>query len=152
MKRVICMGNFYYCVICGKTLFPDQKICPRCVNYVTPVKSLHDSEYYREKSLRLFGDYTHGRQILIDEEVSKNPLYNPDTDVHNAEEEFNKISCIKPYSAEDLKVNKPKCPTCGSTNVNKISTTSKVVGATMFGLFSKTARSQFKCNSCGYKW
>lgn len=45
-----------------------------------------------------------------------------------------------------------KCPTCGSTRVKKISTTSKVTGAAMFGLFSKTARSQFKCEQCGYKW
>lgn len=46
----------------------------------------------------------------------------------------------------------PKCPTCQSANISKISTTSKVAGAAMFGLFSKTARSQFKCNNCGYKW
>lgn len=45
-----------------------------------------------------------------------------------------------------------KCPTCSSTRVKKISTTSKVAGAAMFGLFSKTARSQFKCEQCGYKW
>lgn len=48
--------------------------------------------------------------------------------------------------------NIPKCPTCGSTNIKKISTTSKVVGAGLFGLFSKTARSQFECKDCGYKW
>ncbi len=48
--------------------------------------------------------------------------------------------------------NKPKCPTCSSTNVKKISAISKVAGASMFGLFSKTARSQFQCNNCGYKW
>lgn len=45
-----------------------------------------------------------------------------------------------------------RCPTCSSTKVKKISTTSKVAGAAMFGLFSKTARSQFKCEQCGYKW
>ena len=45
-----------------------------------------------------------------------------------------------------------RCPTCNSTKVKKISATSKVVGASMFGLFSKTARSQFKCERCGYKW
>ena len=45
-----------------------------------------------------------------------------------------------------------RCPTCNSTKVKKISATSKVVGASMFGLFSKTARSQFKCEQCGYKW
>lgn len=49
-------------------------------------------------------------------------------------------------------LNKPKCPTCNSTNIKKISGTAKVVGAVAFGLFSKTARSQFECENCGYKW
>ena len=49
-------------------------------------------------------------------------------------------------------LNKPKCPTCNSTNIKKISGTAKVAGAVTFGLFSKTARSQFKCKNCGYKW
>lgn len=48
--------------------------------------------------------------------------------------------------------NKPKCPTCGSTNIKKISATSKVIGAATLGLFSNTARSQFECHNCGYKW
>ena len=43
-------------------------------------------------------------------------------------------------------------PTCGSTNVKRISAASKVAGAYAFGLFSKTAKSQFKCGNCGYKW
>ena len=46
----------------------------------------------------------------------------------------------------------PKCPTCSSTNIEKISSFDKAAGAVMFGLFSKTARSQFKCRNCGYKW
>lgn len=48
--------------------------------------------------------------------------------------------------------NKPKCITCGSTNIKKISTSAKVAGAVAFGLFSKTAKSQFKCENCGCKW
>lgn len=48
--------------------------------------------------------------------------------------------------------NTPHCPTCGSTNIKKISATSKFMGAIGFGLFSKTARSQFECKNCGYKW
>lgn len=54
------------------------------------------------------------------------------------------------FSAEIINI--PKCPTCNSTNIEKISATSKVVGAVAFGLFSKTARSQFKCKNCGAKW
>lgn len=48
--------------------------------------------------------------------------------------------------------NTPKCPTCSSTDIKHISATAKVVGAVAFGLFSKTASSQFQCKNCGYKW
>lgn len=60
------------------------------------------------------------------------------------------VIAVEQYEAQ--KANTPKCPTCGSTNVKKISVTAKVIGAVGFGLFSKTARSQFKCDNCGYKW
>lgn len=46
----------------------------------------------------------------------------------------------------------PRCPTCGSSDIKKISTTAKVIGAGLFGLLSKTAKSQFECKNCGYKW
>ena len=48
--------------------------------------------------------------------------------------------------------NQPKCPTCGSTNIKKISAASKAGGMFIFGIFSKTAKSQFQCEDCGYKW
>lgn len=48
--------------------------------------------------------------------------------------------------------NKPKCPTCGSTNVEKISTTKKIFGGAMFGLFSSDVRNTMHCKNCGYKW
>lgn len=46
----------------------------------------------------------------------------------------------------------PRCPTCGSTNVEKISLTSKAVGGAMFGIFSSNIRNTYKCKKCGYKW
>lgn len=73
-------------------------------------------------------------------------FYNGDCDTELAE----KVKNQKPI----VPSTKPtiKCPTCGSTQVKRISTTAKVVGATMFGLFSKTAQSQFECLDCKYKW
>ena len=53
--------------------------------------------------------------------------------------------------AQDL-LNKPKCPTCNSTNLKKISTTSKVVNTAVFGLFGTKRFKQFHCNNCGYEW
>ena len=46
----------------------------------------------------------------------------------------------------------PRCPTCQSTNIQKISLASKAVGGYMFGIFSSNVRNTFKCNNCGYKW
>ena len=48
--------------------------------------------------------------------------------------------------------NVPKCPTCQSTNIEKISLTSKVVGGALFGLFSSNVRKTMHCKNCGYKW
>jgi hypothetical protein len=46
----------------------------------------------------------------------------------------------------------PKCPTCGSTNIRKISTGERMVSVGMLGLFSKKINKSFKCNACGYTW
>lgn len=48
--------------------------------------------------------------------------------------------------------NIPHCPTCGSTNVEKISTGKKVLGGAMFGLFSSNVRNTMHCKNCGAKW
>lgn len=49
-------------------------------------------------------------------------------------------------------INIPKCPTCGSNKVEKISTTSKVVGFATVGVFSSNFGKSYKCDNCGYKW
>lgn len=47
---------------------------------------------------------------------------------------------------------KPKCPTCSSTNVHKISAGERVASVGLFGLFSKKINKTFKCKDCGYSW
>lgn len=46
----------------------------------------------------------------------------------------------------------PKCPTCGSTRIHKISLASKAIGGYMWGIFSSNVRNTFECTNCGYKW
>ncbi|MBD5136046.1 MAG: hypothetical protein HDT39_08825 [Lachnospiraceae bacterium] len=46
----------------------------------------------------------------------------------------------------------PKCPTCSSTNLKKISVTSKAVNTAMFGIFGTKRHKTFHCNNCGYEW
>ncbi len=54
---------------------------------------------------------------------------------------------------DEKEVNVPKCPTCSSVNVERISTKSKVGKAIMFGILAAGSIGKtFKCNNCGYKW
>ena len=46
----------------------------------------------------------------------------------------------------------PKCPTCQSTNIEKISTASKAVNTTIFGLLGTKRFKTFRCKNCGYEW
>lgn len=45
-----------------------------------------------------------------------------------------------------------KCPTCKSTNVEKISTASKVGSALIWGVFASNRNKTYECNACKYKW
>ena len=48
--------------------------------------------------------------------------------------------------------NMPKCPTCGSTNIEKISVGKKIGGSFLFGIFSSDVRNTMHCKDCGVKW
>lgn len=60
--------------------------------------------------------------------------------------EFNGTIEIKPV------VNTPHCPTCNSTNIKRISTTTKVTNIAMFGLLGNKRKKTFHCNNCKYEW
>lgn len=53
--------------------------------------------------------------------------------------------------AQEL-LNKPKCPTCGSTNIKKIGGVERGASIWAFGIFSKKINKTFKCGNCGYTW
>lgn len=46
----------------------------------------------------------------------------------------------------------PKCPTCQSTNIQKINGLERGVSVAAWGLFSKKINKSFKCKNCGYTW
>ena len=48
--------------------------------------------------------------------------------------------------------NIPKCPTCGSTNLSKVSTMSKAGSVFMWGLLSQKVKKTWHCNNCKYEW
>lgn len=46
----------------------------------------------------------------------------------------------------------PTCPTCGSPNIQKISSTSKATNTILFGIFGTKRHKTFKCLNCKYEW
>ena len=129
-----------YCKICG---FVDGEgnidVCPIC-----------KSTDWEDADLITLKEISQDRQFL----EAMIDLKKKDPIEYQLKMSQFKANLKQQEQAEKSRVedNTLRCPTCNSTNVKKISATSKVIGASMFGLFSKTARSQFKCEQCGYKW
>lgn len=48
--------------------------------------------------------------------------------------------------------NQLKCPICGSTNVNRISTMNRTVSVATVGLASSKIGKQYECKNCKHKW
>ena len=158
------MGD-YYCPYCGYQIDPqiifvniEEPIdCKACNNTVKFQKFLHEPKWYSKESFRRFGD--HGKSWMIkNEEAIANPLYGTkkrkelsDSNTTTSGDDVNIILEAK-RKQQAANSNLPKCPTCGSTNISKLSTVNRAVHGAAFGLFSKTARSQWKCNNCGNLW
>lgn len=153
--------NFLYCPHCGSAAFNEKEnetmICSACSYIGVPYKPIHDESYYKqkaaEKNCSVF-------KIVIIEEVSKLPDFDMKT-FQSVRQEVNRQNQAaqaiwKSEAAERerkaVEANTPKCPTCGSSKIKTISIARKAAGAWAFGILSKTARSQFQCQNCGYKW
>ena len=144
------MSNFFYsCPYCGYLISKNYiDICRCCRSEIIPIKSKYDYEYYRKKSFEECGNHSKWSSYIL-EEVRQNPLYDKEkAKLNTPEYNFGETPCRN----INITQNRPKCPTCSSTNISKISGMKRAAHGYAFGLFSKTARSQFECKNCGYKW
>ena len=67
--------------------------------------------------------------------------------------EFNlKLAQMSGTTPPTEQSNVPKCPTCGSTNIKKISATKRYVSTGLFGLASSDLGHTQQCVDCGTKW
>lgn len=127
LKNVICIG-------CGKA------------GYFKPVPKeyLNNGGWGINKNLQ---------EQFVEDIVKSSPNF--DQECWDRREAFKEIQKLNDELLENDKIkqmNVPKCPTCGSTNVEKISLTKKAFGGAMFGLFSSDIRNTMHCKHCGCKW
>ena len=120
-----------------------EKLLYECINkYI----------YYRENSFII--EENEGVYL---KDLGKTKISNIDKDLKNKYDYFldptsSNNSINKNNSIESSKKNIPKCPTCGSTNVSKISTINRGISIGLFGLFSGEIGKTMECKNCGYKW
>lgn len=55
------------------------------------------------------------------------------------------------YAAQNA-AKHPKCPACGSTNTERISTLNRAVSVAAVGLASSKIGKQYQCKNCKHKW
>lgn len=147
------MSKHYFCPFCGETQFQSNAKCVRCKRNISLIESKYDWEYYRDKAIEMYNDNRRWRDILFWEEIFKNPLYDKSSSNKTvSQDEHKQILNQIAYRDNNSHSYVPKCPTCQSPNIHKLSTSKRAVHGLAFGLFSKTARSQWECKDCGNKW
>lgn len=117
-----------------------------------------DSEMSLKESERTTDEETHEPPKLIncpdcDKEISRRAIACPNCGcpISKTTKGLESISTSKPSLPINFGI--PKCPTCQSTNVEKISLKSKAGKVALVGIFAigKVSKT-FKCNTCGYQW
>ena len=125
------------CDVCGFTKDNNEKInCPVCKN-----NNWVDSDIIFLKKISTDDSFI-SSMINLKE---KNPI-----EYQLKISQF-KASLLQTKVTEEDS-NKPHCPTCGSTNIEKISFGKKAFGGAMFGIFSSDVRNTMHCKNCGAKW
>ena len=122
----------------------DTKICPCCEKGV-----LEDSSLTFEEFKIIDNASDSDRQFL---EAMIELKKNDPIEYQLKISQFKANLGQQESSTKKVEEDKPKCPTCGSTNIEKISLGKKAVGGALFGLFSSNVRKSMHCKSCGYKW
>ena len=65
-------------------------------------------------------------------------------------QKHNPCQAIEPQI--QMLTNKPSCPNCGSTNIKKITASSRIVSGLVLGILSSNIGKTYQCNKCKYKW
>lgn len=151
MSLILC-----YCEKCGQHYdISDKRLsdlknvtCTGCcsIGYFKPVPKeyLNNGRWGINKNMQ---------EQFIENIVKSSPNF--DQECWDKREAFKEIQKHNDELLENDKIkqsNIPKCPTCGSSNIKRVSGTSKAVSVVMFGLLSQKVKKQFRCNNCGYEW
>ena len=143
------MSFYRYCPKCGDiTCSQKEEKCDFCNEpYVTTNYESRPDDWRCGKNIY---------KEILEEYVKPNPLFD--------EELYNKRIALEKRQEEATsnrlymekrqaqKANVPRCPTCGSTNIRRISTLDRAVSVGILGIFSGKIGKNYECLNCKAKW
>lgn len=146
-----------YCLKCGRGLFDKDIECDKC----------NSTDFISEKECKDIIREINSANIILKKILLKNPTYKSVFDhiINKPKDNFNYLipnkttetkqeyfDRINKHTINNKKIYTPKCPTCGSLNVRKIGTLSRMASVGFFGLGSSKLGKTMECKDCGYKW
>lgn len=136
--------EFDECIYCGEDLKDgiietEDTVSEKSISELSDAEILEKYSDYRKRI-----EKQTGRQMMDFEFLSGIMEARRDSLNHQAETYF--------ASNKEANVSKPKCSTCQSENIQKISTMTKAGSVALCGIFSQKIKNQWHCNSCGSEW
>ena len=130
-----------FCAVCGQKI---HETAPDYCEYCGNAKHIFRHNVYGIK-------YDEDEYI---DELYNNPHYDNVIAQKSIEIKRHKYDSMSFPSSPSSSYNTPKCPTCGSTNIKRISTSAKVADTAMYGILGTKRNQQFECQNpnCKYKW
>ena len=134
-------GNMKKCVRCKKEFSSDVKFCPICGYEDNNIKTNKEKDEFK-----------------VCPKCSSVFLYEIDHCTHCGYSTEKYKRRMRSLGDENISHNKeihlPKCPMCGSTNIQKISDFSRASSIIGFGILSKKIGKQWQCNNpkCKHLW
>lgn len=145
----------------GKTIM----VCPHCgrLSWLPNVVCVHYSCLMTNYRRWIAADDAGKAKILseINQPKEYKPMYGPGNHPERIEEAEKTDAKIRRYLEKEKEQAEieaakpkyvPKCPTCGSLDLEKIGTASKVLDVAFWGFASGKVKKTFHCKNCGYKW
>jgi len=125
-------------------------ICPRCAWFKGRIKC----DFCNQQMLPTETALTEAMKLTDkqEEELINHYIETLIKDTYDPKAREEREANEKPVFAGYVPDSSPKCPTCQSTNIRKMSGLESGASIVLFGLFSKKINKTFKCNNCGYTW
>ncbi len=142
--------NIRFCPFCNKFEPKEEWLCIFCLNTTIPYenwryKSDKDKEKWMKKQKPAGTPRTPKERMELPDDTYNNLVAHEDR-VNNFDSRY------RAYLADMAAPHTPKCPVCGSPDLQKISTTSKVLDVAFWGFASGKARKVYHCNNCDYEF